>query len=133
MKKIIMLCLTLCIGCGPAMARKPLVYNMPDGRNYSLDLSECERFAETSTREDPLVGQGAVEGGIGGLLLGAALGAIIGGALGMPGTGAGWGAGYGGVSGAASGMAVNAGELERRQHEATIICLRARGYQDASY
>ena len=133
MKNILILCLLLATGCSPVMARRPIIYTMPPDANYHQDYAECTRFAERATSEDPTAGQGAIDGGIGGALIGAALGAVIGGAFGMPGTGAGWGAGYGGVSGAASGAAVNATERTRRTQDATIKCLRARGYTDSSY
>ena len=121
------------IGCAPVQQRSPLIYTMPPNANYQQDRADCERFAERAVSEDPTITQGAVAGGVGGALIGAALGAIIGGAFGMPGAGAGWGAGYGGVSGAASGAGVNAVELTRRTQEAVIKCLKAKGYEDASY
>ena len=133
MKRKTALCLLLA-GCSPVMARQPIVYTVPQNANYHQDYTDCARFAERATSEDPTVLQGAVDGGIGGALIGAALGAILGGVLlGDAGALAGTGAGWGGVSGAASGAGVNAVELTRRTQEAIIKCLRARGYTDVSY
>ena len=121
-------------GCAPVMRPKPTVYVMPERGNYVQDLTTCEAFADRATSEDPTAAQGAIAGGLGGGLAGAALGAILGAALlGDAGSGAAWGAGYGGGAGLIGGAAVNTAEQSRRWKEASVKCLRNKGYDDASY
>lgn len=130
MKRFIVLCFIVSCGCTPAMQRQPIVYGEVAGQNREYDIIACERFAENSTATDPSVGQGAAEGAVGGAIVGSLLGLLVGGALGLPlGPSAGYGAGFGGISGAGSGAAANAEELTRRKKEATLLCLRARGYE----
>lgn len=125
--------LILIIGCAPIMRPKPTVYTMPARGNYVQDLAACEVFADRATSEDPSALDGAVAGGLGGALAGAAFGALIGAAFGIPGTGASYGAGYGAGSGILGGAAVNTAEQSRRWKEASVKCLKNKGYNDASY
>lgn len=132
--RYVLLFLVFSIGCAPLQQRQPLIYTRPPNANYPQDRTDCERFAEHATSEDPSVGEGAVAGGVGGALIGTALAAILGAALlGDAGALAGWGAAWGAGSGALGGAGVNATELTRRMQEAVVICLRGKGYPDASY
>ena len=133
MKKVVVVGCLFLAGCAPMVAKQPIVYGTVEGRDKDFDIFDCGRFAEKATTTDPSIGEGAVAGGVGGAVLGAAIGAIAGAFLGGAGTGAALGASLGGVSGAAGGAGTNATEIARRKQEATLLCLKSRGYEYAAY
>lgn len=127
--KIIIIGCIFMVGCGPVMARKPIVYGVVDQVKFSQDLSACERFSEGAVSEDPSIGQGAVGGAVAGALLSAGLGAVLGAVIGFdPGIGAAAGAAVGGAHGAVGGAGYNYLSREERKKQAVNLCLKTRGY-----
>jgi outer membrane lipoprotein SlyB len=90
-----------------------------DGRDYGVDLAECQAYAATID-----TGQSAMAGAIVGAVFSAALGAAVGGILGDAGTGAAIGAAGGGIDGLAAGAAA----AEGRKNQIIYNCLNGRGW-----
>lgn len=95
--------------------------NMPEGRNYSQDLRECQQHAAKVKG----AGRNALDSGLFGAGLGAVVGAAVGAAFGVDvGRNAALGAATGGFSGAAGGatQSVRSKALVMKQ------CMSNRGY-----